>query len=272
MPEPLVTIVIPTYNDAPHHLAEAIASVHVQSYPHVELIVVDDGSDVPVQVDGVRVIRQQNAGVSAARNSGIRSGTGEFVICLDGDDRLSANFAAEAVDVLVDPQVTIASPAVQRFGAGSGRWADSGKSFTLPDFGNRSPVAVASAFRRTDWEKAGGYDEDPAMRSGHEDHEWWIRLLGRCGGRAQPMPTAVLHYRIRPDSRFHGGDLAYAERVTRERIVANNDPATVEALLWGAWSHSDRVEKQLERARSSNVRAWVWRARKRVRKSVRVAR
>lgn len=268
MTEPLVTIVIPTYNDDLTHLAAAIASVQAQTYPCIELVVVDDGSDVPVEVDGVQVIQQENSGVSAARNAGIRFGTGDFIICLDGDDRLSPTFAAEAVDVLADTSVTIASPTVRRFGAGTGTWSDTGESFTLPDFVSRSSIAVASVFRRTDWENAGGYDEDPAMRAGHEDHEWWIRLLGRCGGRTQPMPSAILHYRIRPDSRFHSGDLAEDERVTRQRILANNDTATMKALLRGAWSHSDRVEKELERARSSNVKAWVWQ----FRKAVRVAR
>lgn len=268
MGNPLVTIVVPTYNDDPGHLREAIASVREQTYPQVELIVVDDGSDAPVELDGVRVIRQDNAGPAAARNTGIRSGSGEVVICLDGDDRLSPNFVAEAVQVLMDATVTIASPVVQRFGAGSGTWGDTGESFTLSDFAIRSRTTGTSAFRRADWEKAGGYDKDPALRSGHEDHEWWIRLLGRCGGRTEPLPSAVLHYRVRPDSRFHGGDLAEDERVTRERILANSDIATVQALLRGAWSHSDRVEKELEQARTSKVREWIWR----VRRSARVSR
>lgn len=266
MGQPLVTVVIPTYDDDPEHLAEAVASVRAQTYSRVELVVVDDGSSVPVRLDGLRVIRQDNAGVATARNAGIRATTGEVVICLDADDRLSPTYAAEAVEALADPGVTIAAPArVERFGEGSGTWADTGESFRLPDFAQRSRVAVASAFRRADWEAAGGYNEAPEMCPGHEDHEWWIRLLGRCGGRTAPMPTAVLHYRVRADSAFHRGDLAEDERVTREQIVARSDRATLEQLLWGSWSHADRVEKELERARRSRVKTLLWKVRQAVR-------
>lgn len=260
-----VSIVIPTFNDDPGHLREAVASALGQTVP-VEVVVVDDGSDQPVTVDRVRVIRQDNAGVAAARNHGIRATSGEIIICLDADDALSPTYAAEAVYALADPGVTVVSPAkVCKFGADDAVWADERRDYTLPDFAQRSRVAVTSAFRRRDWETAGGYDESPAMRcGGHEDHEWWVRLLGTVGGRTTTMPTAVLHYRVRPDSAFHRGDLATDERTTRARIVARADRDTLEALLWGAWGHADAVEKELEDATRPRFRDAVWRVRRAV--------
>jgi glycosyltransferase involved in cell wall biosynthesis len=92
MSPPLVSIVIPTYNHA-HFLGEAIESALAQGSVATEIIVVDDGStDDPAAVvsryPGVRLIRQKNAGLAAARNTGWRAASGAFVVFLDADDRL----------------------------------------------------------------------------------------------------------------------------------------------------------------------------------------
>lgn len=91
MKEGLVSVVIPNYNYA-HYLRETIDSVLAQTYPNIEIIVVDDGSkDGSKEVlssygDKVRTIFQQNQGVSAARNNGVAASEGEFVAFLDADD------------------------------------------------------------------------------------------------------------------------------------------------------------------------------------------
>jgi glycosyltransferase involved in cell wall biosynthesis len=91
---PLVSVLIPCYNQA-HFLSEAIESVLAQTYPHFEVIVVDDGStDNTSEVAGrypekkVRLIRQDNRGLSRARNRGLSESEGEYVVFLDSDDRL----------------------------------------------------------------------------------------------------------------------------------------------------------------------------------------
>lgn len=87
----LVSVVIPTYNRA-YIVGAAIASVLRQSYRPVEVVVIDDGStdDTAAVVSRygpeVRYFRQKNAGVSAARNHGLREALGEFVALLDSDD------------------------------------------------------------------------------------------------------------------------------------------------------------------------------------------
>src|SRR5918998_66000 len=88
----LVSVVIPCYNQA-HFLGEAIESVLAQSYPNFEIIVVDDGStddtsEVAKRYPKVRLVRQENQGLSAARNSGLARSEGEYVVFLDADDRL----------------------------------------------------------------------------------------------------------------------------------------------------------------------------------------
>src|SRR5262249_7228575 len=89
---PLVSVVIPCYRQA-HFLGEAIESVLGQTYPNVEVIVVDDGSpDNTAQVaacyPGVVYVRGENAWVAAARNTGLARSRSNYVIFLDSDDRL----------------------------------------------------------------------------------------------------------------------------------------------------------------------------------------
>lgn len=86
-----VSVVIPTYNRA-HSIGAALDSILAQDPPADEVIVVDDGStDNTLEVlaaygDRIAVLRQDNAGAAAARNTGIRHATGDWVAFLDSDD------------------------------------------------------------------------------------------------------------------------------------------------------------------------------------------
>lgn len=88
---PRVSAIIPNYNYA-HYLPRAIDSVLGQTYPHVEIVVVDDGStdnsETVLKSYGSRIrwVRQQNQGVAAARNHGVRETSGELLAFLDADD------------------------------------------------------------------------------------------------------------------------------------------------------------------------------------------
>ena len=98
-----VSIIIPCYNHA-HFLPDAIESARNQSWPHCEVVVVDDGStddsrEVAGRYPGVTVVSQTNKGLAAARNAGFRASTGDLVIFLDADDRLWRDAARTAVDV-----------------------------------------------------------------------------------------------------------------------------------------------------------------------------
>ncbi len=95
----LVSVIIPCYNHS-HFLGEAIESVISQTYPHIEIIVVDDGStDDTAQVakayQSIRYVRQDNSGLSRSRNVGLSHSKGAYIVFLDADDCLFP----EAIDI-----------------------------------------------------------------------------------------------------------------------------------------------------------------------------
>ena len=102
--QPRVSVVIPCYN-AGRFLREAIESALHQTYPAAEILVVNDGSTddtaaVARLYERVRYIEQRNQGAPAARNTGMRSSTGDLLVFLDADDRLQPHALATGVESL----------------------------------------------------------------------------------------------------------------------------------------------------------------------------
>ena len=90
----LISIIIPAYN-IENYIAKCLDSLLNQTYRNLEIIVVDDGSsdntgkvidDYLSKYDNIKVIHKKNAGVSAARNSGIEVASGDYIGFVDGDD------------------------------------------------------------------------------------------------------------------------------------------------------------------------------------------
>jgi hypothetical protein len=112
--EPLVSVIIPCYNQA-RYLADAIGSVLAQTHARREIIVIDDGSTddtsgVAAQFPAVKCVRQPNGGLSSARNSGIRESHGEYLVFLDADDRLLPDALRTGLDCfLVRPECAFVS-------------------------------------------------------------------------------------------------------------------------------------------------------------------
>ncbi|RYZ25831.1 MAG: glycosyltransferase [Chitinophagaceae bacterium] len=118
---PLVSVCMPAYNAA-KYIGEALNSLLDQSYPNLEIVVVNDGStdgtcDILNQYEtrGVRVIHQHNCGQCAAANTAFQHSSGEYIKFFDADDLLSRDFIANQVKKLEGRDDVIASAAWGRF-------------------------------------------------------------------------------------------------------------------------------------------------------------
>lgn len=105
MATPLISVIIPTYNRATKVLT-AIESVKSQSYKHVELIVVDDGSTDHTKellngMEGLIYVYKANGGQASARNAGLQLAKGEYIASLDSDDYWESDFLQKTITALI---------------------------------------------------------------------------------------------------------------------------------------------------------------------------
>ena len=113
---PLVSIIVPIYNVAPY-LKECLNSIIKQTYPHLEIILVDDGSsdgsgaicdEYASKDNRIRVVHQENKGVSVARNQGLNIATGEFISFVDSDDKIDLQTIAGYMELFtMHPELDI---------------------------------------------------------------------------------------------------------------------------------------------------------------------
>lgn len=196
-PSPVVSVVLPCYN-AHRYLGQAVGSVLAQTFRDFEIVVIDDGSTDPetgrflnTLPGEVRLIRQENRGLPAARNRGFSEARGEFVLPLDCDDWLEPDALAALVQALRDdPGAAFAFTQMHMEGDGRGVLAKN-YNFFEQLFLNQLPYCLM--LRKSAWEAAGGYDE--TMRRGYEDWEFNIRL-GSRGYFGVAVAEPLFHYRI----------------------------------------------------------------------------
>lgn len=118
-----VSVIIPTYNRA-RVVVNAINSVLAQPHPKVEIIVVDDGSSdetpaVLAGIPGLKIIRQVNQGVGAARNTGLMAATGEYIANLDSDDVWHDDFLPVMLAAMQKHECKVGISARERKNAGA---------------------------------------------------------------------------------------------------------------------------------------------------------
>jgi glycosyltransferase involved in cell wall biosynthesis len=209
---PDVAVVITTYNHA-RYLGEALDSVLAQTAPARQIIVVDDGSsDAPEQVTAryprVRLLRQANAGLSAARNAGLVLADTTYVIFLDADDRLHPTAIEAGLGCFrSSPNAAFVYGAHQRIDGNSGiisekRYSPVG-THPFEDLlrGNCIGMNATVMFRREPLLDAYGFDPDLRRC---EDYEIYLRL-------AKDHPVAS-HSNLVGDYRWHGNNMSLDRR------------------------------------------------------------
>ena len=203
-----VSIIIPSYNAA-KYLTETINSVKQQTFTNWECILINDGSSDNSDIIALESIKdderfkyifQENTGVCIARNNAIRATVGEYILCLDADDLISENFLEETVKLLdSNPNLSIATSVVKFFGRSSGIL--NVVSYDLATVLAENQLVITSLFRRTDFDKVGGFNSN--MKEGFEDWDFWISIL-KNGGTVQCASEATFFYRLLNVSRNSG--------------------------------------------------------------------
>lgn len=195
---PKVSVVIPCFNHG-EFLPEAVASILNGKRPDTEMIVVDDGStDERTRAEmnklasnGIHVIHQENKGLSAARNAGIRASKSEYIFPLDADDRARPNSIQRAIGTLdASAKVGIVYGDFHFFGTRNSAWQSG--AFSVRRLMQENFIASSALFRRAVWEQNGGYDE--RMKQGFEDWEFWLNAHEH-GWQFSYIPEALFEYR-----------------------------------------------------------------------------
>lgn len=259
MSAPLVSIIIPTYNEEPQHLREAVESALGQTHPDTEVIVVDDGStrqdsrEALASLHGVTLLRQSNQGPGVAMNTGIRAAQGEFVLALGGDDWIESTVVSLLLKSIRADGIVGTFPSVRRFGAAEG-FQDAPRVVRFQDIAISNSVVATCLYRRSDWEAVGGYHKVDFVS---EDWLMWLKVLHCTGGTFVQVPEAVLHYRLRPGSRSR------TRRTPPEvvqRGIIDMMPEAVADLYVAAAVEGQALKRELEELRAFH-NAWAPRVR-----------
>lgn len=199
-----VSVIMPCFNDGAY-IEEAVASIRAQTYPNIELVIIDDGSDEPetkavlekLESSGAVLLHTNRLRPAGARNAGIAAATGEYILPVDADDLIAPNYIEKAVKIMDDnDNIGVVYCHADLFGEQSGPWE-------LPDYSLEKMlldniIFVSAMFRREDWCKVGGYRT--TMKHGMEDYDFWLSIL-ELDRSVHQLPEVLFHYRIKPVSR-----------------------------------------------------------------------
>ena len=200
-----VVLVIPCFNQA-EYLSECLDSVLAQAYRDWVCMVVDDGSsdDTRQVAEGytaaderMRYFWQQNRGLGAARNSGVRHTISEYILPLDADDRLHPAYLEKTVTAIADrPEVKVVYTGCRFFGALDTDMQIRKYSYQQLLKGNIFPATAL--YRRSDYESTPGYNE-AMLYQGWEDWDFWLSLLGP-DDKVYQVDETLFYYRRKAES------------------------------------------------------------------------
>jgi len=194
----IFSIIIPCYNYG-RFISDAVNSVLSSTFQDFEIIVVNDGSTDPYTLKvlntlknpRLKIIHQENKGLPAARNAGIKMSKGRYIVCLDADDLIEATYLEKAFWIFeTNKKIGVVSSLLQTFGNESSIWPP--EDFLNPlRLLKENAIHSASAFRKVCWEQVGGYTE---TLKGYEDWEFWIKIIKK-GWKIYLIPEILFYYR-----------------------------------------------------------------------------
>ena len=230
---PAVSVIMPAYNVAPY-IDAAIGSVRRQTFTDLELVIVDDGStDRTYEVARrhadsdrrIRLVRQENGGLSAARNTAMRHSTAPVLAILDSDDLWAPTFLEKQLAMLAaDPGIDIVTGNAWVLGGPQDRTPARPYPDPRPQpdlvsiLADELSVFVMSLFRRRVSDIIGHFDE--SLRT-NEDYDFWVRAA-IAGFRFARNDMPLGYYRRRDDS-LSADDMRMLNGIIR--VYAKHRPA-----------------------------------------------
>lgn len=215
MAKPDITIVIPCFNTKVEFLREAVESVKAyRGNSGYAIIIVDDGSTNEATLqwlkqlkdERINVIFQENKGPAAARNTGAQHANTEYILFLDGDDRLLPGYIDTGITVLqANAKAGVAYAGAIAFGDAS-RENFKPKPFDIIELLVQNYIPMCVVMRKKTWEDVGGIDEQLVQ---YEDWEFWINIY-KAGWEFVFIDKPMFEYRIQhtsliaqePDEKF----------------------------------------------------------------------
>jgi len=204
----IISIIIPCYNQGVY-IDEALHSIQqCDDKSLYEIIIVNDGSTEEntlnklkeLSAKGFTIVNQTNKGLGAARNAGIKIAIGKYILPLDCDNKIKPEYIYEGINLLDgDSSLDAVYSDAEYFGEKAGKW-ESGE-FNLQRLMIENYIDACAIFRKSTWEKIGGYDEKmPVM--GYEDWDLWLRIAFQNGKFAY-INQMLFYYRYSSKSMIH---------------------------------------------------------------------
>lgn len=194
-----ISIIIPYYKGE-DYITETLKSVYHQTYQDFEVIIVNDGSERAAldlietneAFKNLKIIHQENQGQSSARNNGVKSATGKYILFLDCDDLIDKTFLEKTHQILSkNKEVRVCYTKGKFFEKTDKEWVL--QSFNTFDFLIENCIPITALIYKEDFEKIGGFD---TRLNYYEDWDFWIYLIER-GVKVHKIDEFLFFYRIR---------------------------------------------------------------------------
>jgi glycosyltransferase involved in cell wall biosynthesis len=231
--EPSVTAVVPAYNEA-EHIESCIRSLLAQDFGPLEIVVIDDGSsDGTAELAaslGARVIRSGHKGPGAARNTGVKSASGNIVVLVDADMTFAADYVTKLILPIVEGGALASSHWNELVANWENPWARCETWFLGREDRRRQPVDmpekqyVYRAVRKDFFLDSGGFAED----EGRGDDS---SIARRTGVFAVAVPDAAcFHANSAGPSEVLGDAVWRGRNIAAEKAGGFRETAL--AFLW----------------------------------------
>lgn len=204
MTDGLVSIITPVYNGG-KYLVETIESVLRQTYPHWEMIIVDDGStdnsawiaeEYTVKDSRIKLFRQVNGGSASARNNGIRHAQGRYIALLDADDLWEPHFLESQLALLREKKAIVVYASYDRINERSEIFLMPVKAkpqVSYKQMQRRNYIACLTGLYDTS--RYGKIYLREELKSIRDDYAYWLEIV-QLAGIAYGNPEILARYRV----------------------------------------------------------------------------